>query len=113
MRIARLLVAATIMAIAGCGDTTGPSADPFSVSVIDDRFSPNALTVNTGTTVTFSWMASGQHNVTWLAAGGPPPSATQSSGSYHRTFDTPGTYAYYCTIHGTPTSGMRGSIVVQ
>lgn len=29
------------------------------------------------------------------------------------TFDTPGEYTYYCPIHGSPTQGMRGTIVVS
>jgi plastocyanin len=27
-------------------------------------------------------------------------------------FDTPGTYVYFCTIHGTASAGMFGTIVV-
>jgi plastocyanin len=33
--------------------------------------------------------------------------------SYSFTFDTPGTYRYFCSVHGDPGSGMRGTIVVQ
>ena len=32
--------------------------------------------------------------------------------TYSHVFDQPGTYAYFCTIHGTATAGMIGTIVV-
>jgi len=33
--------------------------------------------------------------------------------SYELTFDTPGTYRYYCPIHGDPQGGMIGDVVVE
>ena len=33
--------------------------------------------------------------------------------SNHRKFAAAGSYAFHCTIHGTATSGMRGTVVVQ
>jgi len=33
--------------------------------------------------------------------------------SHHRKFAAAGSYAFHCTIHGTATSGMRGTVVVQ
>lgn len=34
-------------------------------------------------------------------------------GTYSHAFVTAGTYPYYCTFHGTPTIGMRGTLVAQ
>src|SRR5688500_1738252 len=31
---------------------------------------------------------------------------------YEPTFDAPGVYDYYCSIHGTKTAGMIGTVVV-
>ena len=31
---------------------------------------------------------------------------------YQHVFTTPRTYAYYCTLHGTATAGMVGTVVV-
>jgi plastocyanin len=31
---------------------------------------------------------------------------------YRHAFDEPGTYHYYCSIHGTTTEGMVGAVVV-
>ena len=33
--------------------------------------------------------------------------------SFSQTFNSPGTYVYFCVVHGSPTAGMRGTIVVQ
>ena len=105
------LALAAAVSVTGCGDSaTGPGGSTINVS--DNSFSPSGTTVAAGTTVTWDWKGSSSHNVTWVA-GSPAASPTQSSGSYQRTFDTPGTYQYYCTIHGTPTSGMHGTVTVQ
>ncbi len=32
--------------------------------------------------------------------------------TYELTFDTPGQYPYYCSLHGSPTMGMRAKITV-
>jgi plastocyanin len=77
------------------------------VSVGDDFFSPAATTVTAGTTVTWTWKGSISHNVTFDDG---TASATQSSGTFSRVFNTAGTYPYHCTIHGT---AMSGSVTVQ
>ena len=60
--------------------------------------------------VTWTWSPGDvNHNVTFQDG---PASATQSSGTYQRTFTTAGTYPYYCSIHKT-SYGMVGTIVVQ
>ena len=33
--------------------------------------------------------------------------------TYELTFDTPGTYRYYCPIHGDPQGGMIGDVIVE
>ena len=33
--------------------------------------------------------------------------------SNHRKFAAAGSYAFHCSIHGTATSGMKGTVVVQ
>ncbi len=79
-----------------------------------NRFEPANVTVPAGTTVTWTWVG-GFHDVT--PTGDPQfPASGASVGppqSFSHTFNTPGTYLYYCSVHGSPTSGMRGTIVVQ
>jgi plastocyanin len=78
-----------------------------------DRFVPDNVIIPVGTTVTWNWV-SGIHSVTPTGnptfAGNPIVSAPST---FSHTFDSPGTYLYFCSVHGTATTGMRGTIVVQ
>lgn len=108
---------------AGCtGDASGPGSgngnngpppSQETIRVEDSQFNPSSVTVTTGTTVTWNWTGGLPHNVTWVAAGAPAPSPTQTNGTYQRTFSAAGTYGYYCTIHGTPSAGMAGTVTVN
>jgi plastocyanin len=79
-----------------------------------NRFDPANVTIPAGTTITWTWV-SGFHDVTpggtpGFTGSGQPVSAPHT---FSQTFTTPGTYLFFCTVHGTPTSGMHGTIVVQ
>jgi plastocyanin len=78
------------------------------------RFEPATITIAAGTTVTFTW-ASGFHNVVSSSSPGFESSLklVSSPNSYSVTFTKPGTYVYFCSAHGTPDAGMRGTVVVQ
>jgi plastocyanin len=79
-----------------------------TVTVGNNFFSPANLSVAAGTTVTWSWATGAvEHNVTFDDG---EHSATQSSGSFPRTFSAAGTYPYHCTIHGA--AAMHGSVTV-
>jgi len=82
------------------------------VSVQDNSFNPFNATVLAGGTVTWTWTGGNPHDVTWVS-GGFTNSATQTSGAHNVTFASAGTFTYYCTIHGTPTTGMRGTVTAQ
>jgi plastocyanin len=93
---------ATLLSACGGGSdsTTGP---------MDNFFSPADLSVAAGTTVTWTWAAGAvEHNVTFDDG---QHSATQSSGSFPRTFSAAGTYPYHCTIHGA--AAMHGTVTVS
>jgi plastocyanin len=92
----------------GCSGDDGPS-DPgngdsdFTVSVVNNAFSPSALSVPVNSTVTWQWNSSGVvHNVTFQDV---PPSASQATGSFSRLFSAAGTFAYVCTLHAPSMSG--------
>ncbi|MFL5462134.1 MAG: plastocyanin/azurin family copper-binding protein [Gemmatimonadales bacterium] len=93
----------------------GPA--PVGIQLISDgtdRFEPANVTIPVGTTVTWTWV-SGFHNVTPTGApeftgSGQPVSAPHT---FSQTFNSAGTYLYFCVVHGSPTAGMRGTIVVQ
>jgi len=76
-------------------------------------FSPSTVTIDAGQPVCWSWAGtSSQHSVkaddNSFTSG---PAAT--TGTFQRTFSTPGTFGYYCQVHGSTTGGMRGTIVVR
>ncbi|MBS2532031.1 cupredoxin domain-containing protein [Catenulispora sp. NF23] len=87
------------------GASTAPAAPAApvagnTVSIMNFAFSPAALTVAAGTTVTWTNKDSDAHTVTSQGAGGPLGSAALATGqSYSYTFTKPGTYSYLCTIH--------------
>jgi len=83
-----------------------------TIHIRDNLFTPPALDVAQGTTV--RWINDGRntHNVTpdrGKAYGSPD---LKPGRSYVHTFEDAGTFAYYCTLHGTPTSGQRGEVAV-
>jgi plastocyanin len=101
------------------GDGTEPPAGDdgpvatTSVSVRDNLFDPAAITASAGDTVTWTWSGSEPHNVTWVDAD-LSDSPTQTSGTHQAAMPgESGELVYYCTIHGTPTSGMRGTIDIE
>jgi plastocyanin len=103
--------------------TPAPSA--ISITVRNDNFlsdrngtsSPAVDTVAAGGTVTWTWssQATNTHNVTSSGSPSFTSSTTQTQPFTYGpiTLSAAGTYVYYCTIHGSPTAGMRGRIVVR
>jgi plastocyanin len=111
--------------VASSGTLTGATSSPFDVtggtnsvtiSVVNNQFQPKTQTVSVGTTVRWVWASgAGPHNVAPDATE-PPRSGDPVTGpaSYEHTFNTPGTYHYYCEVHGGPGGvGMSGTITVQ
>jgi plastocyanin len=93
----------------GAGTATGAAtaSAPNGVSIVDFGFSPATLTVEAGTTVT--WTNTGVARHTVLANDGTFRSAGVRSGqTFTNTFATPGTFVYICDIH----PGMTGTILV-
>lgn len=97
-------------------------------------FYQNSLTIDAGDSVTWTFPTGEPHTVTFLGPRPTPPPPTDPSASlpaggatydgttytssgfvllgkmYSLRFPTPGTYTYYCLLHGP--SGMTGTIVV-
>lgn len=98
-------------------ETFAPNGEVVEVKAIDNNFVQQSVTVVAGTEV--KWLNNGRnaHNVvpendpqatTW----GVLDADFEPKDTYSYVFTTPGTYQYYCTIHGTATAGMFGTIVV-
>jgi plastocyanin len=80
-----------------------------TVGVYDNRFSPQSINVQPGTTI--RWVNYGQHNHTATAKNGSWDSGDIKPGaSYSATFKHPGTYYYYCRHH--TQDRMQGIVVV-
>jgi plastocyanin len=101
----------------GGGGGGGGGSNAVEIQLRSDggnRFEPANVTIPVGTTVTWTWVG-GFHDVT---PGGTPGftgsgQPVSSPHTFSQRFNAPGTYLYFCTVHGTPTSGMHGTIVVQ
>ena len=91
---------------------SGSSMDEVVVMVKDSKYEAKELTVQAGTTVTWIMDASFPHTVT--ADDGSFDSGRMSNGqSFSFTFDQPGEFPFYCTLHGGPGgTGMAGTVTV-
>ncbi|HEY1770206.1 MAG TPA: plastocyanin/azurin family copper-binding protein [Chthoniobacterales bacterium] len=93
------------------------SADTIPVQVGEGglKFTPQNVTVHVGDTVEWTWAGS-DHSTTSGTPGHPDgiwDSGVQNQGFvFDQTFDTEGTFNYYCSIHGT-CCGMVGSVIVM
>jgi plastocyanin len=98
--------------------TAGVIGLSANVSVANNTFSPQEVTIKAGGTVTFTWNtgASG-HNV--VPDDGKAIPASPDGGAlknapftFSVTFPTAGSYFYHCSAHGGNRSGMSGSVTV-
>ncbi len=108
--VGRVVVAASI-AVAGCGgDSTSPTpVATTSVEVRDFAFSPAAIVVAPGATVTWTFVGSATHSVEFASA-----TITDSPDLSNGTHATAmpmavGTYSYSCGFHAS----MSGTVQVQ
>jgi plastocyanin len=96
-------------------DVVAVDTNPAEVTALDNTFDEGAIRVRAGTTVRWTNHGHQDHDLVpaeghdWgVDAGDFGPGAT-----YEHRFDRPGTYNYYCTIHGTAARGMVGVLVVD
>ena len=108
-QISIVLLLAAVVSITACdqGEELSPedAVATNEVDVVDNRFEPAVIAVETGDTVTWTWGGETPHDVT----GDDFASETQTDGTFTHTFETSGQYQYRCTIH----SGMNGLVVVE
>jgi plastocyanin len=116
-RLPALLVPAVLAAavvLAGCGGGDGggagsdaaPATGVTEVAAKDNRFTPAAIQVPAGTTVT--WRFEDGFVPHDVKADGFTSGDPRRKGTFTHTFDRPGTYPYRCTVH----DGMTGRVVV-
>ncbi|MEU9452933.1 cupredoxin family copper-binding protein [Streptomyces sp. NPDC048277] len=87
---------------------TGAPVSGTAVAIKNFAFSPAALKVPVGTTVTWTNEDTDAHTVTSSGPGGPLSSpALATHATYRYTFTKPGTYAYLCTVHPFMTATVE------
>ena len=90
-----------VAAIAAPGQTSDVAIDNF-------RFTAPAITVPAGTTVTWTNRDDVPHNVVSTDNAFKSP-VLDTDQKFSHTFETPGTFKYYCSLHPR----MTGEIVVN
>jgi len=85
-------------------------------------YSPSTVTIQAGETVTWTNVG-GSHNVVSDSGAfrcangcdGAGGNGNLSNAAWHATvqFNTAGTFGYHCELHGSPGSGMHGTVIVQ
>ena len=100
-----------LVALIGCSDATGPTGpvDTNQVLVVDNAFEPADIRIAEADTVTWTWTGIEAHTVTFDDPN-LQSSALLTSGTHSVVFEVPGTFTYYCTVHGREV--MSGSIEV-
>lgn len=106
------------------GPATGTAPPPSTIapvqsgavkiSVRDNEFIDDKVTVTVGSEV--MWRNEGRNDHDIVPATDAPFKVDtpdfKPKMEYRHTFSEPGTFSYYCTIHGTATKGMIGTIQV-
>lgn len=90
----------------GCPNSGAPAA---TVTVVDDQYQPQSVTVPVCGKVRWNFQASSKHGVYPFDMNF-PASPVMSQGVYEYAFPAAGTYNYGCAIHGHM---MPGSVLVK
>lgn len=110
------LGAGALVALAGGpgsgGGASGGGEPAYTViGSRDDYFQPEVLRVAVGTTVEWENVGRNPHNV--VAGDGSFQSPVLEGGDeYEHTYDRPGIYPFFCSLHGAPGVGMTGIVAV-
>ncbi len=103
-------------ASADAGADAGVVATGVVVPVIalDNSFRPQQLEIEVGDEVMWENRGINEHNVLSIEGDGWGVEVDdfQPGAVYSHVFDEAGEYKYYCSIHGSDTVGMVGTIVV-
>ena len=119
-RSVAVLGAVASVVLPACGDTgelvTLVDGVTVTVAAEDNQFVPESLEVAAGTEVVFDNVGRNEHNVIPVdadqAAVRVDTEDLEPGAQAARRLTELGTYRYYCSIHGTETAGMVGTITV-
>jgi plastocyanin len=112
-----IVLSIAAMALAGCSSSDGTADSTTTteatgggdteVSVLNFRFEPGDVTVSVGDSVTWTNDSSSGHTTT--ASDGGWDQALAGGETFTLTFDTAGTFDFFCAIH----PAMTGSVTVN
>jgi plastocyanin len=87
----------------------------IDVDAFDNTFRPEDVIVQPGTVVVWTNKGRTKHNVLPVDNEDFRVEAEQfgPDAIYRHRFNEPGEYAYYCSLHGTSTKGMVGTVIVE
>jgi plastocyanin len=88
-----------------------PSPAPATVTIAgtttaDYAFIPHTVRIKAGKRVKWAWSSNAPHNVTFKTLS--KHSQTADTGSFSARLKTPGTYRYFCSVHG-----FTGKVIVR
>ena len=105
LTVAVLVMSLVGSVVAGGARTAAAQDGDVAVEIADFTFSPGTVEVAVGTTVTWTNNDSAPHTVT--ADDGAFDSGELAQGdTFGMTFDTAGTYSYFCEIHPQMTASV-------
>ena len=140
LRVSSAIVATILMVSCGADsqdseattiETVPANGEVINIQALDNSFRPVDFEIAAGTEVMFDNRGRNDHNIlpdtvkddaglTALLASDTSPTAWGVASTdfvpgdtYSHLFNVPGTYNYYCSIHGAPGAGMYGTLVVS
>ena len=140
LRVSSVIVATILLVSCGADsqdsgvatiETFPANGEVVNIQALDNSFRPVDFEIAAGTEVMFDNRGRNDHNIlpdtvkddaglTTLLASDTSPTAWGVASTdfvpgdtYSHLFNVPGTYNYYCSIHGAPGAGMYGTLTVS
>jgi len=102
------MLATAMLVVAPALAQDGATTEVVTMQALE--YTPSEITVAPGTTVRWVNQEQADHTVTSDEPGGPLDSGVLDEGqSYEYTFETPGTFTYFCEIHPFMTASVTVS----
>lgn len=108
-------VTSTVVDLTEASFTDLTDTDEAEVDALDNTFKAEYVEVSPGTPITFRNDGRNVHNVIPASEGEFVPVEAddfEPGAESTITFEQPGDYAYYCSLHGTVDKGMTGAVRV-
>ena len=89
------------------------SGQVVAIQSLDNAFRPDRVEIAAGTEVVWTNVGRNGHDIEAAdGSWGVGKELFRPGETFSHVFTEPGEVSYYCTIHGTPTAGMTGTVVV-